>query len=142
MIIICSSAMEAISWLDCNFAGLTGTANLLFAATGNNLAAGQIIRLIKLFPCQRHALLFANDLIGNVWDLKVAATLCGYPVSICSSGEFLYINFRNRPFQMPCDAFSLSKFERLCGYRFKVKTLKPRKDVSWLSLLEAQSFIK
>jgi len=139
-IIICSSAMEAIAWLNCNSALLTANHGLRFMAIGNSLDEQQLGTLRKQKTFGKYNLLFPQDLVGHIFDLKIASVLQGYCAEVSISGEHLEIEFRNRRFKIACEDFSLSRFERLSGFRFNVKTLKPRQHVSWLRQLEAQHF--
>ncbi|WP_183573774.1 hypothetical protein HDF18_08285 [Mucilaginibacter sp. X5P1] len=139
-IIICGSAMDAIAWLNCNSALSNVNQGLQFIAIGNSLDEQQLLMLRKQKQCCKYSLLFPKDLLGHIFDLKIASVLQGYSAKVSISGECLEIEFRNRRFKIACEDFSLSRFERLSGFRFNVKTLKPRQHVSWLRQLEAQNF--
>lgn len=130
-IIICSSAMEAIAWLNCNLSAFQNIGQLMLAATGSKLCPAQF----KTLPKSKYQLVFGNDLLGRICDLKAAAFLAGYPIDIWLAGDFIEIIFRNQPFCLPCETFSLSAFEHLSGHRFHIKTAKPRQHSSWLSQL-------
>jgi hypothetical protein len=139
-IVICSSAMEAIAWLNCNKALFQVKTGLQFIAVGSSLDEQQLSTLRKQKALVNHSLLFPKDLLGHIFDLKIASVLHGYCAKVSISGDHLEIEFRGRSFRIACEDFSLSRFERLSGFRFKVKTLKPRQHVSWLNQLEAQHF--
>lgn len=123
--VICSSAMEAIAWLNCHTVNLD---HLLLIATGNKIS-------LPSLPKSKKVLVFGNDLLGNMCDLKVAAILSGHPVQIAMEDNTVYITFRHRRFCLPADTFSLSAFQGLSGYRFNVKTSKPSQHSSWLNQL-------
>lgn len=123
--VICSSAMEAIAWLNCHTVNLD---HLLLVATGSKISLPSLTK-------SKYLLVFGNDTLGNICDLKVAAILSGHPVQIAIEDNTVYITFRHRRFCLPADTFSLSAFQRLSGYRFNVKTSKPRQHSSWLNQL-------
>lgn len=139
-VFICSSAMEAIAWLNCNLPMFRTTDHLLFIATGSKLEESRFARLRMYLTVRKYFLIFGNDPLGCICDLKAAALLAGYPIEITVAGNDLGINFRNRHFTTACENFSLHSFERLSGYRFKVKTCKPGNHISWLAQLQAQSY--
>jgi hypothetical protein len=124
--IICSSAMEAIAWLNCHSAGLD---HLL-------LVAGNQVPLQHL-PKSKYVLVFGNDLPGRLNDLKIAAKLRAHTAEIWYANDNLQIKFRNKFYKMPAATFSLSAFERLSGFRFQVKTSKPTRHNSWLNQILA-----
>ena len=123
--VICSSAMEGIAWLNCHPVNLDHT---LLIATGSKIA-------LPSLPKRKQVLVFGNDLLGNVCDLKAAAGLAGHPVEISIADETVYITFRHRHFHLPATTFSLNAFQKLSGYRFNVSTSKPRQHSSWLNQL-------
>jgi hypothetical protein len=139
-VIICSSAMEAIAWLNCNSRHQQRMETLLFIATGSQLNAEKLQKFRQRFPQRKYGLLFSDDLLGRVCDLKIAAALAGCPAEVSIFDNNVHINFRNRSFQMDCETFSLHAFDRLCGFRFNIPTRKPKGHTSWLSQLEALSF--
>ena len=138
-VFICSSAMEAISWLNCHFTCFGMIENLLFLAIGSKLAESQFNRIRHALPGRKYRLLFGNDLLGRICDLKAATLLIGNPAEIALEGDELQINFRDKCFRIPCKGFSLNAFERISGFRFNVSTHKPGQHSSWFSQLQAQT---
>ena len=123
--VICSSAMEGIAWLNCHPVNLD---HLLLIATGSKIT-------LPALPKSKQVLVFCNDLLGHVCDLKAAAILARHPAEISIANDIVYVNFRYRHFNLPTETFSLHAFQRLSGYRFNVKTSKPRQHASWLNQL-------
>jgi len=123
--VLCSSAMEAIAWLNCHTVNLD---QLLLIATCSKIS-------LPSLPASKKVLVFGNDLLGNVCDLKAASILAGQPVRISVEQNTVYITFRHRRFSLPAETFSLNAFQRISGYRFPVKTSKPRQHSSWLNQL-------
>lgn len=139
-VIICSSAVEAIAWLNCNFSAFHSLDHLLFVATGNRITDQKLAWIRRRLPGRKYGLLFGNDLLGRICDLKAAAAICGYPVHILNTGATITVDFRYRHFELTHAAFSLNAFERISGFRFAVKTLKCKQHESWLNQLTTQSF--
>ena len=125
--IICSSAMEALAWLNCHTVNLD---HLLVVATGSRIA-------LPPLPKNKKVLVFGNDLLGHLCDLKAAALLDKHPVEISFVADSVQITFRNKRYSINAEAFSLNAFERLSGYRFNAKTSKPSRHSSWLNQLLA-----
>ena len=123
--VICSSAMEAIAWLNCHAVNLD---HLHIIATGSKIT-------LPALPKSKQVLVFGNDLLGNICDLKAASVLVGHPIEIAVEEDAVNITFRHSRFDLPADSFSLSAFQRISGYRFNVKTSKPRQHSSWLNQL-------
>lgn len=123
--VICSSAMEAIAWLNCHTVNLE---HLQVIATGAKIS-------LPPLPKSKKVLVFGNDLLGRICDLKAAAILDRHPVEISMDGEELQISFRTKRYSLNAETFSLNAFERLSGYRFHSKTSKPRQHSSWLNQL-------
>jgi len=123
--VICSSAIEAIAWLNCHTVNLD---YLRVVATGSKIS-------LPSLPKSKYLLVFDNDLLGNICDLKAAAFLAGHPVEIAVEEDTVYVTFRHSRFNLPAQTFSLCAFQRLSGYRFNVKTSKPRQHASWLNQL-------
>lgn len=121
--ILCSSAMEGIAWLNfhpVNFDHI----QLMATSSFQHLLKG------------KYTLVFGNDLLGHVYDLKAAATLAGLPISLSTADNVVDINFRFREYQLPVNSFSLHAFERRSKYRFnQIKTSKPSRHSSWLNQL-------
>jgi hypothetical protein len=139
-VIVCSSAMEAVAWLNCNSGYHPNPRTLLFIATGSQLNTEKLQLFREQRPQRKYGLLFSDDLLGRICDLKAAAALAGYPADVSVLNNNIHVVFRSRSFQIDCETFSLNAFGRLSGFRFNLPTLKPKGFISWLSQLEAQSF--
>jgi hypothetical protein len=122
-VIISSSAMEVIAWLNCNY---TPQIEHFF------FVAGDYRRLLRH---KKYSFLFGNDLLGRIHDLKAATMLTGHPAEISVITETVQITFRSKRYAIPVEKFSLHAFELLSGFRFGGKTLKPNRHNSWLEQL-------
>ncbi|MGZ3943316.1 MAG: hypothetical protein ACXVJB_00165 [Mucilaginibacter sp.] len=122
-IILCCSAMEGIAWLNHHPVNLD---HIQLIATNT----------FGRLPKANYTIVFADDLLGRIYDLKAAAALAGHSVIVSVDQEIVRITFRFRRYQLPFETFSLNAFERISGYRFKnVKSSKPRRHSSWLNQL-------
>src|ERR1700744_1744799 len=137
-VIICSSAMEAFAWLTCHINAYRSLDYLLFIATGSRITHEKLTWVRNELPGHKYGLLFGNDLLGKICDLKAAAALHGLAVKISGEQNGLSIHFRYRCFRMDHQLFSLNAFSRLSGFRFGVQTLKPAHYCNWLDQLNTQ----
>ncbi|HEY2583322.1 MAG TPA: hypothetical protein VGI43_16035 [Mucilaginibacter sp.] len=139
-VFVTASAMEAIAWFHIHYAALSQTDGLLFLSTGATLCPEHFRKLHANKKGKKFCLLFGNDLLGKIYDLKAAALLCNQPVAVSIAGETVKVDFRSKTYSFAFDNFSLNAFEKQSGYRFNVRTSKPIHDNSWLDLLKAGAF--
>jgi hypothetical protein len=136
-VVICSSAMEAIAWFHFNGYAFSRPDNLLFLATGVQPNTEQFKSIHRMVPAMDYLLVFGNDLLSRIAELKVAAHLRKLPIAITLNGDILTINCRFKTYVIAANDFSLNCFEKHAGYRFKVKTSKPRDHDTYLQQLQA-----
>jgi hypothetical protein len=139
-VFICGSAMEAIAWLHIHYAAFTRTDILLFLSTGNKPGPEHFSSLAGKAKSRRISLLFGNDLLGKICDVKTAAALHSQPAAVSAGDEQVTVTFRNKNYTFSYDAFSLNAFERASNYYFKLRTLKPKRFNTWLELLTSRAF--
>jgi hypothetical protein len=140
MVILSTSALDAVSWLNKKYNAFTATENLLFVALGGGISDAQLHWIRDKFSRKKCHLIFSNDLLGRLADLKVAAALHGWPLSLYADPEEkVTINFRTANFCFSQETLSLSAFERAAGIRFGVSTSKPRKYNSFFEELQAEA---
>ena len=139
-VFICSSAMEALAWLHVHFHAFSQAGSLLFLATGTRPGPGQFRWIRQNVKCKQISLIFTNDLPGRACDLKTAAALHNQPAAVFYYDQQVSVSFRNQYFEFNEQAFSLNAFEKASGYRFGVRTLKPKGFCSWLDLLKFNAF--
>nr|WP_294791042.1 hypothetical protein [uncultured Mucilaginibacter sp.] len=139
-VILSASALDAVSWLNKKYDAFTSTQNLLFVALGTGISEVQLDWIRGNFSAKKCQLIFSNDLLGRLADLKVAAALRGWPLSVYADAEEkLIVNFRTANFCFRQDALSLSAFERAAGVRFGVSAPKPRSHHSFFEELKAEA---
>jgi hypothetical protein len=125
-VFLCDSAMEAIAYFSLNFHAFRQTEQCLFIAGNPDLElAGRSCSLV-----------FGNDLLGRVRDLKTAAAIRRLPLAISLTGETVRIRFRQKNYTVQQHLFSLNAFEQLSGFRFGVRLSKSKTADSWLEQLK------
>lgn len=136
-----SSAMDLIAFLQLYGQTMPDWSHLLFVATGITPSAGQLRWIRENLSVKKLTLLFPNDLLGKITDLKVAAALRGLPAAaFLAEKEMLTVCFRAREYHFDQQNFSLAAFERAANYRFKVVTRKPKLGSSFYEQVKAGAF--
>jgi hypothetical protein len=139
-IIICGSAMEAVAWLHIHYRDYNQIDSLLFLSTGTRPCGEHFYRLKGKMNGKRISLLFGNDLLGRVCDLKTAAALRNQPAAVSLDNKNIFVTFRSKTFPCSRELFSLNAFEKQSAYRFHIRTLKPQTANSWLDLVRSGAF--
>src|SRR5215217_5659410 len=111
LVILSASALDAVSWLNKKYHSFLATQNLLFVALGAGISHAQLRWIRENFSGKKCLLIFGNDVLGRIADLKVAAALRGWPLSIylAADGQLL-VNFRSENFFFSQETFSLAAF--------------------------------
>jgi hypothetical protein len=136
---VCSSAMEAISWLNNNYSSFGSLDNLLFLAVGARVSDTHIRFMVKYLAGKTFGLLFGNELLGHIACLKVAAGIRQVPVAIYCRKEIVQVVFRSVIFKFQQAEFSLPAFERSAKFRFKIPAYKPKGFASFFDQLKANA---
>jgi len=138
-VIICSSAMEAISWLNKNYYSFPNTDNLLFLATGAGVQTGHISWIKAHLHRKNFCMVFGSDLLGRIADLKMATGIRSWPVEIYHENHKITVSFRSWTFLFDHEKFSLNAFEKAAGYRFHIPAHKPKGFDSFFDELKANA---
>ncbi|WPU96450.1 hypothetical protein SNE25_13060 [Mucilaginibacter sabulilitoris] len=140
LVILSASALDAVSWLNKKLPAFPQTENLLFVALGAGISDAQLLWIGTNFANKQVRLLFGRDLLGRIADLKLAAAIKGWPLSVyLGQRDQLIIYFRNRHFVFRREQFSLAAFERVAGVRFGVATDKPKVYPTFFDELKAEA---
>jgi hypothetical protein len=139
-VFICASAMEAISLLHYKFAAFPNLDSLLFLAVGSRINPAQIEWLNASLAEKKYTLAYGNDFLGKVLSLKIAAGIRKVPVAVYEQEGICTVCFRNKNYHIPTAEFSLNKVEKLTGYRFGIRTLKPKGCDTFFEQLKASAF--
>lgn len=140
-VFVCASAMDAVAYLNLNFASFKYTDSLLFLATGAKPNAAQIKWINQNLKDKIFTLLFSKDLLGCICDLKIAAGIRRMPVAISLlSEESLLVIFRFKQYSFQANTFSLNAFEKSAKYRLNIRAQKPKNFDNYLAQLQANAF--
>jgi hypothetical protein len=140
LVILSASALDAVSWLNKKLPAFPQTENLLFVSLGAGVSEAQLLWVRAHLEAKAFRLLFARDLLGRMADVKLAAGIRGWPLSVyLGEGEQVIVNFRHHHFSFSQDGFSLAAFEKAAGVRFGVATDKPKVYNSFFDELKAEA---
>jgi hypothetical protein len=133
------SAMEAIAFAHLNSSKFNGFGRCLFVALGVRPLKQQIDLLKKQFKECRFHTVFANDLIGKVYDCKASLWLTNKDCSFTLSNDLITVTAVTnddlpKTVSIGRSQFSYFSFHRLFGKRSNIKTHKPS-DKNHLSFL-------
>lgn len=140
LVILSASALDAVSWLNKKAAAFPHTENLLFVALGAGISEVQLLWLRETLAGKQFRLLFGRDLLGRMADLKLAAGIKGWPLSVyLGEGEQVAVSFRSRIFSFSQEKFSLAAFEKVAGVRFGIAADKPKVYNTFFEELKAEA---
>ncbi|MCQ6957665.1 hypothetical protein [Mucilaginibacter aquariorum] len=140
LIILSSSAVDAISWLNKKFHTIAHTQDLLFVSFGAGISMVQLRWLRERLIRKKYQFIFTNDLLGRMADVKVAAAIRGWPISVYVPDDHqIAVRFRAAKFLFSQNDFSLSAFEKAAGARFGIAVTKPKLHNSFFDELKAEA---
>lgn len=139
-VVVCASAMEALSWLKNKQAALSLWDGLLFLSAGVRVLPVHARWLAVHLPAKEFRLVFGRDLLGRMAELKLAAAVRGWPLELYQDGERIIVSFRSRVFSFSPESFSLNAFEKAAKRRFGIPCDKPKDYDSYFDLLKANAF--
>ena len=127
-IFICGSAMDAIAFNSV-------ADNYAFIAVGSRPVRQQFEDLPK---GRRYHLLFPKDELGAVCDIKAASFIRKQALSIRFDKHY-HVLFRRKPYEL--SHLSLHALEKASGYRFNLRTHKPKNALTWTSSLGHRPYL-
>lgn len=140
LVILSASALDAVAWLNKKLPAFPNTENLLFVSLGAGISEAQVLWIRKHLAGKQYRLLFGNDLLGRMADLKLAAALKGWPLSVfLAEKERITVDFRSRHFVFSQETLSLFSFEKAAGVRFGIATDKPKVYTTFFEELKAKA---
>jgi hypothetical protein len=138
--IVSASALDAISWLNKKHHTFLHTQNLLFISMGSTIREAQIDWINEHLSGRAFELIYSNDLLGRMADLKTAAGIRRWPLAIYINDHLqVVVTFRAQNFFFGQENFSLSAFERASGVRFGIPARKPKQYNSFFEELKADA---
>lgn len=140
-VIICGSALDAVSWLNKKAAYLSQTENLLFLSTGASLQRRHITWVNEQLHKKQFCMIYSNDLIGRLTSLKMAAGLkrLHLEIYIQDKGKLLII-FRSKMFSFRQENFSINAFQKAAKFRFGMRSDIAVGHLSFFDELKAHAF--
>ncbi len=140
LVILSASALDAVSWLNKKLPAFPLTENLLFLALGAGVTDAQVLWIRAHLEGKAFRLLFGRDVLGRMADVKLAAAIKGWPLSVyLGEGEQVVVSFRQHDFSFSQEQFSLAAFEKAAGVRFGAATDKPKVYNSFFEELKAEA---
>ncbi|WP_345952944.1 hypothetical protein [Mucilaginibacter sp. PAMB04168] len=136
-VVITHSAMEAIAFLTLHADHYPRRDTLSFIATGNLPGMAQLQWIRQNFKKRKFTLVFGNDLLGALTDIKVAAGLKGHGTSLLLSGDAVHIQMKTQVRILAVQQVSLYAFEKAFGLRIGIRTQKPPAASTFLDQLKA-----
>lgn len=135
-VLICGSALEAIAFLSLNSYRFTELDQLLFISVGNCPTFEQ---LNLMQPNCQFGLIFGKDILGRLADVRIAAMLRNYPVSLHYNSGFIMALSRGVKNAFSEPKLTLNAFEKVSGFRAGIRTYKSKYFDSFLEQLKHQS---
>jgi len=140
LVILSATALDAVSWLNKKAAAFPQTENLLFVSLGAGVSDAQLLWIRSNLAGKQFRLLFGRDVLGRMADVKLAATIKSWPLSVyLGAGEQVVVSFRQYHFSFIQEQFSLAAFERAAGVRFGTATDKPKVYNTFFDELKAEA---
>ena len=141
-VLICASAMEAISFLSVNYHRYPVQEELLFIALGTYPSPDQLSLLRQRLRQKKVALVFDRGILGRLQDIAVAAGLSGNRIRIKYMGKEVFeITYQGRNYRFHQAALTLSLFQKTIGRRWAIRTHKAKGAACFLQQL-THPFIK
>jgi len=135
-VIITSGAMEAIAYTTINQHRYRRLENLAFIAVGNLPDMAQLTWIRTNYPKRKFTLVFSNDLLGRLTDIKVGAGLRNHAVRFTKSGGGIVIYYHDKTLAFDHDTVSLNTFEQAAGIRTGIRTAKAQSFETYLDQLK------
>ncbi|WP_457272249.1 hypothetical protein [Pedobacter sp. UYEF25] len=127
--------MEAISFSSINLHKFQSLESLLFIAVGNKISHEQINWIKSRLTGRRIGLIFSNDVLGQISDVKIALALSNLGARISIIDERIMVKFKEKTFFLNQSNFSYSAFCKATNFRSHIRTFKSKSHVSFLEQL-------
>ena len=137
-VIICTSSMGAIAWLELHAHKITERHSLLFFSAGGAVQTAHIDWLRKNCGNKEVILALGNDPLSRLSALQLAAGLRGFALQVCYlAEEKVQIRFRGHSYLLNLEKLSLNAFEKMSGFRFRVLSSTPKHHSTFFEQLKA-----
>jgi len=141
-VIIASSVMEIIALMTIHEHRFPGWYDLSFVAVGNHPRKEQFDWLRENYRKRKFTLVFPDNELGAVADIKAASWLKKKNVSIFFNDERYEVFLNDRSGSIRADVLSLFSFQQAMGQRYGIRTFKPAGFITFLDQLHAKTIGK
>ena len=135
-VIITYCAMEAIAFITINRQRYPNLGELAFIAIGNKLQEEQANWIRQKFRKRKLTLVFGNDILGHMTDIKLAAGLKGITISLFHNNYRVAISYKELAYDFDEEKISLNAFQSAFGIRSRIRTRKPNAALTFLNQLK------
>jgi hypothetical protein len=135
-VIITFSVMEAIAFMTINQWAFQQLDNLFFVAIGNRIHTGQMKWIRDNLKKRTFTLVFGDDLLGRLTDVKVALAIRNKEVKLEAQPGLILARLKQKAATFEEGRWSLSAFENEFSIRTKVRTCKPVNQLSFFDQLK------
>jgi len=135
-LIITYSVMEAMAFITLKRNRYPRVDQLAFVAIGNRLHLKQGEWIRQNLPGRKVTLVFGNDLVGRITDIKLAAAVKNIPIRVIFKDAEVHI-YRGRLLKVfNQEKVSLHAFQEAFGIRPRFRTGKPVNSLTFLEQLK------
>ncbi|MGB3108301.1 hypothetical protein [Sphingobacterium siyangense] len=107
----------------------------VFTALGLSPAQAKLGYLRERFPNARLVGVFDNDIFGNVLDCKIMLWQRSQDIKFTLNQNYILFNYRGKDYKISITKFSVHRFKTLTGIRSTYRTIKPKKFISFISMV-------
>lgn len=137
-VVICTSALECIAWLNHYWHSFPDTHSLQLLSTGASLCPGHIWWLRKHLAGKTFVFAFGKELLGRLAAIKLASGIRGQKLHIVYlAEEKIQIHFRALTYLFQPENISLNALEKAAGFRFGVRLSTPKNYNTFFEQLKA-----
>jgi hypothetical protein len=135
-LIIASSVMEAMAFLTLMSHRYPNLYDLSVIAMGNLPYPDQLYWIKSRWQKRKITLVFGNDVLGRLTDIKVAAGIRNKLVRFSLQENRVAVTCNHIHYRFDPDMLTLNQFEKTAGIRTGIRTAKPKKFDTYLDQLQ------
>jgi hypothetical protein len=132
-LIISSSAMDAVAWLNQNHQRYRNLNDLCFISVGAFPTTTHAAIIQKYAPHKKLHFLFSNEPTGALCDLKLASYIRDQPLKITHQNHRYQIQLQHKIYIL--HHLSLNALEKQSHHNFHIRTHKPKKHGTYYQQL-------
>jgi hypothetical protein len=135
-LLVCSSAMDGLAWLNQNHQRYRQLSTLCLICTGSVPYIYHAAIIQKHTPKRKLHFLYSSDDLGAMCDLKLASFIRNKPLTVTYHHNSYLIRFENKNYEFA--QLSLNALEKSSGYNFKIRTHKPKNASTYYEQLRSR----